>query len=117
MLLNWILSAAALWLVAQIIPGVHLTSYGWALVAVIVIGLVNATLGLFLKFVTFPLTVFTLGIFWWVINALMLWFASKLAPSFEIDHFWQAFVAAIALSLMNLLVRKMTRRIAEEDRY
>lgn len=115
MLLNWILSAVALWAVGQIVPGVHVSSYGWALVAVIVIGFINATLGLFLKFVTFPLTVFTLGIFWWVINALMLWLASAIIPGFTIEKFWQAFVAAVILSLMNLLVRRFTRRVTEEE--
>jgi putative membrane protein len=116
MLLNWILSALALWIAAQIVPGVHVANYGWALIAVIVIGFINATLGLFLKFITFPLTVFTLGIFWWVINALMLWLASTIVPGFAIERFWQAFVAAILLSLMNLIARKLTRRISEPER-
>lgn len=115
MLLNWILSAVALWIVAQIVPGVHVANYGWALVAVIVIGFVNATLGLFLKFITFPLTVFTLGIFWWVINALMLWLASAIVPGFTIERFWEAFIAAIVMSLMNLIVRRVTRRMTKRE--
>ena len=115
MLLNWILSGLALWVVSRIVPGVHVASYGWALIAVIVIGFVNATLGLFLKFITFPLTVFTLGIFWWVINALMLWLASAIVPGFTIDHFWEAFIAAIVLSLMNLIARRLTRRMTEPE--
>src|SRR4051812_23372300 len=114
MLLNWIVSALALWIVAQIVPGVRVANYGWALIAVIVIGFINATLGLFLKFITFPLTVFTLGIFWWVINALMLWLASAIVPGFTIEHFWQAFVAAIVMSLINLITRRLTRRMTEE---
>jgi len=116
MLLNWVLSAVALWLVAQIVPGVHVTSYGWALVAVVVIGFINATLGLFLKFITFPLTLFTLGLFWWVINALMLWLASAIVPGFAIEHFWQAFLAAILMSLTNLVVRRLTRSMTESER-
>ena len=54
-----------------------------ALIAALVIGLVNATLGLLLKIITLPLTVLTLGIFWWVINALMLIFASNFVPGFR----------------------------------
>ena len=63
-LLNWVLSAVALWIVANLVPGFHLTGPFAALIAALVIGFVNATLGVFLKIVTFPLTLLTLGIFW-----------------------------------------------------
>jgi|SRR5215469_417862 putative membrane protein len=116
LLLNWLLDAVALWIVSRLVPGVHVTNYGWALIAVIVIGFINATLGLFLKFVTFPLTVVTLGIFWWVINALMLWLASAIVPGFGIQRFWQAFVAAIVLSVLNLLMRRVSRSMTQPER-
>ena len=67
-LLNWVLSAVALWIVANLVPGFHLTGPFAALIAALVIGFVNATLGVFLKIVTFPLTLLTLGIFWLVIK-------------------------------------------------
>jgi putative membrane protein len=105
LLLHWILSALALLVVARVVPGFHLSGIGAALWAALVIGLINATLGLLLKVVTFPLTVLTLGIFWFVINALMLELASWFAPGFHIRGFGAAFVGAIALSLMNLFVR------------
>ena len=92
-LLNWLLSAVAIWLVAQIVPGFHISGLASALIAVVVIGLVNATLGLLLKIVTFPLTIVTLGIFWWVINGLMLWVASMFVPGFAITSFGSAFSA------------------------
>lgn len=112
LLLNWLLDAVALWIVARLVPGVHVTNYAWALLAVIVIGFINATLGLFLKFVTFPLTVVTLGIFWWVINALMLLFASAiLAPSFVVTGFWPAFLGAIVLSLINAVLKAIARDV------
>ena len=63
-LLNWALSALALWVVAQLVPGFHVSGPFAALIAALVIGFVNATLGLFLKIITFPLTVLTLGVFW-----------------------------------------------------
>jgi putative membrane protein len=110
LLLNWLLSAVALWLVSQIVPGFQISGLGSALIAVAVIGLVNATLGILLKILTFPLTVVTLGIFWWVINALMLWVASSFVPGFVITSFGSAFVGAIVLALVNMLFHWILRR-------
>ncbi|HEX6803760.1 MAG TPA: phage holin family protein [Terriglobales bacterium] len=105
-LINWILSALAVWVVAQFVRGFHVSGAGAALIAALVIGLVNATLGIVLKVVTFPLTILTLGIFWLVINALMLELASALlSPSFRVDSFGAAFIGGIVLSLVNMLFR------------
>ncbi len=109
-LLNWLLSAIALWVVAQIVPGFQISGLGSALMAVVVIGLVNATLGILLKVVTLPLTIVTLGVFWWVINALMLWVASSFVPGFVITSFGSAFVGAIVLALVNMLFHWALRR-------
>jgi len=86
-LFNWLVSAVSLWLVSQIVPGFHISGLGSALLAVVVIGLVNATIGILLKVLTLPLTIVTLGIFWWVINALMLWVASSFVPGFVIPGY------------------------------
>jgi putative membrane protein len=102
-LFNWLVSAVALWLVSQIVPGFHISGLASALFAVIVIGLVNATLGILLKVITFPLTVVTLGVFLWVINALMLWVASSFVPGFVITSFGSAFIGAIVLALVNMV--------------
>ena len=104
-LINWILSALAVWVVAQFVHGFHVKGVAAALIAALVIGLVNATLGAFLKVITLPLTILTLGIFWLVINALMLEVASALVPGFHVDTFWAAFWGAIVLSLVNMLFR------------
>jgi len=77
--------------------------------AVIVIGFVNATLGLFLKLITLPLTVLTLGIFWFIINALMLELASALVPGFHITSFGAAFLGAIVLMLVNMFLKWLVR--------
>ena len=69
MLLNWVLSAAAVWIVAQLGIGISVHGVKAALIAALVIGLINATLGMILKVLTFPLTLLTLGLFWLVINA------------------------------------------------
>lgn len=77
LLLHWILSAIALWIVANFVPGIHVSGAKAALIAALVIGLINATLGLLIKIITFPLTILTLGLFWFVVNALMLELAAQ----------------------------------------
>jgi len=112
LLLNWLLSAISLLIVSRVVPGFHVRGFTAALIAALVIGLVNATLGLFLKIITLPLTFLTLGIFWWVINALMLMFASVLlAPDFAVRGFWPAFWGAIVLSLINMLLKSLARDV------
>jgi putative membrane protein len=105
LILNWVLSALAVWIVAQIVPGVHVSGAVAALIAALAIGFINATIGLLLKIITFPLTLLTLGLFWFVINALMLELASALVPGFQVRGFFAAFIGAIVLSLVNLLLR------------
>jgi putative membrane protein len=107
-LLNWLLSAVSLMIVAHLIRGFDVSSFAAALIAAIVIGLVNATVGLFLKVVTFPLTLISLGIFWFVINALMLKLASVFVPGFSIEGFVPAFFGAIVLSVVNLFLKLVT---------
>jgi putative membrane protein len=105
MLLNWLLSALAVWIVSRVVPGIYVSGIGAALIAALVIGFVNATIGVVLKILTFPLTLITLGLFWLIINALMLKFASALVPGFQVRGFFAAFVGAIVLSLVNMLLR------------
>ena len=105
LLLNWILSALAVIIVSRIVPGFVVNGILAALIAALVIGLVNATLGFFLKVVTFPLAVLTLGIFWLIINAIMLKFASAFVPGFQVQTFAAAFWGAIVLSLINMLLK------------
>ncbi len=105
MLVSWLLSAVALLIVAHFVPGFYLHGFGAALWAALVIGFINATLGLFLKVITFPLSVLTLGIFWLVINAVMLEVASFFSPNFKIRSFGAAFIGAIVLTLVQMLLR------------
>jgi putative membrane protein len=101
LLLNWVLSALAVWIVSQVVPGIHVNGALTALIAALVIGFVNATIGLLLKILTFPLTLITLGLFWFVINALMLELASVLVRGFEVRNFVAAFIGAIVLSIVS----------------
>jgi putative membrane protein len=103
--LKWLLSGLAVWIVAQVVPGIYVQGAFSALIAALVIGFINATIGALLKILTFPLTLITLGLFWFVINALMLKFASALVPGFQVRGFFAAFVGAILLSLVNMMLR------------
>src|SRR5580658_5153105 len=105
LLINWLVSALSLVIVAKVIPGFELRGFGSALIAALAIGFVNGTLGFFLKVVAFPLTILTLGLFWLVINALMLKLAAALVPGFRINGFLPAFFGAIVLTLVNILLR------------
>jgi putative membrane protein len=106
MLLHWVLSALAVWIMSRVVPGIYVSGPIAALIAALVIGFINATIGLVLKILTFPLTLVTLGLFWLVINALMLELASALlAPGFQVRGFFAAFVGTIVLSLVNLVLK------------
>jgi len=105
LLLSWLLSALAVWIVAQLVPGFSVSGLGAALIAALAIGFINATIGLLLKIITFPLTLITLGLFWFVINALMLELASAVVPGFRVHGFFAAFIGAIVLSLVNMLLK------------
>lgn len=115
LLLNWVLSGLAVWIVAQVVPGIYVRGAFSALIAALVIGLVNATIGAVIKIVTFPLTLITLGLFWFVINALMLKFASVLVSGFVVHGFFAAFVGAILLSLVNMMLRWLVDPRHEES--
>ncbi len=110
LLVHWILSALCLLLVARFVPGISVRGFGTALIAAVVIGLVNGTLGLLLKVVTFPLTIITFGVFWFVINALMLEFASFFVSGFVVRGLWPAFWGGLLLSILNMAVRQVLRK-------
>lgn len=103
LLLHWILNAVALLIVSHLVEGFHVSSLISALIAVIIIGLFNATIGLFLKIITLPLGILTFGVFFLVINAVILWFSSMFVPGFAVTTFGAAFWGALALAVLHLL--------------
>jgi putative membrane protein len=105
LLVRWILHTVALFVVAWLVPGFHIRSIASALVAVVIIGLLNATLGLLLKIVTLPLGILTLGIFFLVINAVILRLASSIVPGLVVSSFGAAFIGAAVLAVLHLLIR------------
>ncbi len=107
LLVHWFLSAGSLLITAYLFPGIQVQGLGTALLAPVVIGFINATIGLIIKIFTLPLTIITLGIFWLVINALMLQLAAAIVPGFYVGGFISAFFGAIVLSLINMLLRSL----------
>jgi putative membrane protein len=110
---HWVLSALCLLLVARFVPGIFVRGFGTALFAAVIIGLVNGTVGVLLKIVTFPLTILSFGIFWLVINALMLKFAALFVPGFQVHGWWPAFWGGIILSLLNMTARQILNKPGE----
>jgi putative membrane protein len=110
LLAHWVLSALCILVVARFVPGIAVRGFGTALLAALIIGFVNGTIGVLLKIVSFPLILLTFGLFWFVINALMLKLASFLVPGFYVAGFAPAFWGAIILSLLNIGVRQLLRR-------
>ena len=106
-LLHWLLSALSLMIVAHVVPGFRVAGFGTALIAAVVIGLVNATIGTLLRLITLPLTVLTFGLFWFVVNALLLWMAAGLVPGFALAGFGAALLGSIILTLVNALLRRL----------
>jgi putative membrane protein len=108
LLLHWILSALVLLLISHLVPGFIVTSFTVALIAALVIGLVNATVGTLLRIVSFPITILTLGLFLLIINALMLKLAAALSPGFQIIGFLPAIEGAIVLAIAHMIIRWIT---------
>lgn len=102
-LVHWILNAAALVVVARLVEGFVISNWVSALIAVVVIGLFNATIGLLLKIITLPLGILTFGLFFLVINAFVLKFASVFVPGFRVETFAAAFWGALALAVLHVL--------------
>jgi putative membrane protein len=100
LLVRWLINALALIIISRLVSGFHVTSFTDALIAAAVFGIVNSTLGLMLKILTFPVTIITFGLFLIVINAAMLKFAARIVHGFEVDSWGAAFIGAVLLSLI-----------------
>src|SRR5258708_25183231 len=107
LLARWILNAAALLLVAYIYPGVHVDSFFAALVAALVLGLVNAVVRPLLVILTLPVTLLTLGLFLFVTNALLFWFVAEIVRGFHVTGFMAALIGSVLYSLIPLLTNRL----------
>ena len=109
---HWLVSALLLWLVSQIVPGIHLAGAGAALLAALVLGIANALVRPVLVLITLPITILTLGLFLIVINALMLLLTSAIVTGFSVHGFGPAALAGLVLGVFNLLASVALRRIS-----
>jgi len=110
-LVRWALLAAALLLVAELDAGVSVASFGSALIAAFVIGLLNTLVRPLLVLLTLPVTILTLGLFLFVINALMFWAAASLLEGFRVSGFTAALVGSLLYSVCSVVVDAAVERI------
>ena len=110
-LTRWLLLAAALLLVAHLYTGVVVTSFPSALIAALVLGLLNTLLRPILVLLTLPVTVVTLGLFLFVINALMFWAAANVLSGFAVTGFTAALVGSLIYSLCGMLIDVVVERM------
>ena len=103
-ILKWLLSAVALLAVAYLYKGVQVNSFGSALIAAAVIGLLNMVVRPVLVVLTLPVTIVTLGLFLFVINALLFWAASGLLAGFQVSGFVAALIGSLIYSLLGLII-------------
>jgi len=110
-LTRWLLLSGALLLVAHLYPGVQVTSFTSAMIAALVLGLLNTLLRPLLVLLTLPVTVLSLGLFLFVINALMFWAAASLLDGFAVTGFAAALIGSLIYSLCGMLIDVVIERL------
>jgi putative membrane protein len=111
LLAKWLLSAAALLLVAYVYDGVEVKTFGAAMIAALVIGLFNTVLRPILVVLTLPVTVVTLGLFLFVINALMFWAAGSVLDGFRVQGFLAALIGSVLYTLLGVVIESALERL------
>lgn len=110
LLVVWLVNTAALIAVAYLMPSVAISSFGAALVAALVLGLVNTVIRPVLVLLTLPVTVLTLGLFIFVINGLLFWAVGYFIAGFQVAGFWSAVIGAIVFSIISWLLSALVLR-------
>ena len=111
LLSKWLLSAAALLAIAHLYNGVQISSFGAAMLAALVVGLFNALLRPVLVVLTFPVTVLSLGLFLFVINALMFWSAAGVLDGFHVDDFGAALWGSLLYTAIGMVINLALERL------
>jgi putative membrane protein len=106
-LVQWLISAVAVLISAYILPGVTVEGFFAALVTALVLGLVNAFLRPLFLILTLPITIVTLGLFYFVINALLIMLTGAIVPGFEVRNFWWALLFGLVLSIVNSVLGRI----------
>lgn len=109
MLLRWLVSAVALIGIAYYVPGIRVAGFYSALIAALILGLVNAVIRPVIVLLTLPVNILTLGLFTFVINAILFWFVATVVKGFEVTGFWPAFWGALIMSVIGWALSSITR--------
>jgi len=109
-LLVWLLNALALVVVAYVIPGIAVASFTSALIAALILGLVNAVIRPILVVLTLPVTIITLGLFIFVINALLFWFVGSFVKGFEVQGFLAGLIGSVLFSIVSWALAALVLR-------
>ncbi len=109
LLIRWLIYAVAIMLLTYIVPGISVRNFYSALLAALVLGLVNAVIRPLLILLTLPVNILTLGLFTLVINALMLWLVSSIVKGFDVKNFVAAFLGALVLWVVSWITNAVTK--------
>jgi putative membrane protein len=107
LILIWLLNAAALLAIAYLMPSIQVASFGSAMIAALMLGLVNTLLRPLLVLLTLPITLLTLGLFLFVLNGLMFWLAGSILEGFVVGGFWSAVFGAVLYSIFSSILSSL----------
>lgn len=110
LLLVWLINALCLLGVAHVVPGVHVVNFTTALIAAVVLGLINTFIKPVLSLLTLPITLLTLGLFSFVLNALMFGLAAYFLSGFNVDGFWAALIGALLFGVLSWIANAILLR-------
>jgi putative membrane protein len=106
-LINWLVTTAAILISAYFLPGVSVRNLGTALLTALVLGLINAIIRPILLILTFPLTILTLGLFIFVLNALLVLLTSAIVPGFHVQSFGWALIFSLVFSIVSFILHRL----------
>jgi putative membrane protein len=106
-LLTWLLAAVSLVITAYLVPGFVINSFIAALIAAVMLGLVNAIIKPILVLLTLPITIVSLGLFLFVVNAITIWLAGYLTPGFDVNGFIPALIGSIVLTIVSSVLNHL----------
>lgn len=109
LLIRALINGLAVWIAAYVLPGVNVDGFLTALVVAVILGVVNAVLKPILILLTIPITIVTLGLFVFVINALLILLVARIVPGFSVSSFWWALGFSLVLSLVNSVLHSLTQ--------
>jgi putative membrane protein len=109
LLMKWFISAVAVFLTANLLPGAHVDSFTTALIVALVLGVINAIIKPILFILTIPITIVTLGLFGLILNTLMILITDWLIKGFRIDNFWWALLFSLVLSVISSFLHQITK--------